>query len=87
MRVTERSLHVDDDESPPRIHTARGSVTQHPRAIDVEAEFDQFVAELIPMAARWEWAQTVGGATQDTRTAAVNLRGDNLRARLKVLDQ
>ena len=52
MRVTERSLHVDDDESPPRIHTARGSVTQHPRAIDVEAEFDQFVAELIPMAAR-----------------------------------
>ncbi len=31
--------------------------------------------------ARWEWAQTVGGATQDTRTAAVNLRGHNLRAR------
>ena len=37
---------------PPRIHTARGSVTQRPRAIDVEAEFDQFVAELITMAAR-----------------------------------
>jgi hypothetical protein len=50
--VTERSLLVDDDESPPRIHTARGSVTQRPRAIDIEAEFDQFVAELIPMAAR-----------------------------------
>lgn len=31
--------------------------------------------------ARWEWAQTVGGATLDTRTAAVNLRGHNLRAR------
>jgi AcrR family transcriptional regulator len=50
--VTERSLLVDDEVSPSRIHPARGSASQLARIIDVEAEFDQFVTGLIPMAAR-----------------------------------
>ena len=86
--MTERSLLVDDDESPPRIHTARGSVTQRPRAIDVEAEFDQFVAELIPMAARDGNGRKRSAGQRWTPGPPPSISADTIFAHaLKVLDQ
>jgi AcrR family transcriptional regulator len=86
--VTEQSLLVDDDESPPRIHTARGSVTQRPRAIDVEAEFDQFVAELIPMAARDGNGRKRSAGQRRTPGPPPSISADTIFAHaLKVLDQ
>lgn len=86
--MTERSLLVDDDESPPRIHTARSSVTQRPRAIDVEAEFDQLVAELIRMAARDGNGRKRSAGQRRTPGPPPSIFADTIFAHaLKVLDQ